>query len=261
MGFEREVATGVSLSSDLIYRRFTRPYEVMETNRIWNDAGSALSSLGGYRNGRAEQITDVETPAGAGRRYTGFTVAARKREGKMRAQIGYTWSKLYGNVDNGGDTNLYGDIPARDIYLWGPLQDDHRHDLRGAITYAFTDWLSFGTTVSFQTGAPYPQLFRNSVTGRYEDYRAQNGKTAGPNINDPSDDRGTRLPDVTRLNLRLNANLRPLIGHNAEVSMDVLNALNTRTPTAVFTEAGPTYGLPRTLQSRMLVRFGARYRY
>jgi hypothetical protein len=29
----------------------------------------------------------------------------------------------------------------------------------------------------------------------------------------------------------------------------------------VFTEAGPTFGLPRTLQNRMLVRFGARYRY
>jgi hypothetical protein len=261
LGFEREVLTGLSLSSDLIYRRFTRPYEVMETNRIWNEAGSALSTLGGYRNGRAEQITDVETPAGAGRRYKGVTMAARQREGRMRAQIGYTWSRLDGNVDNGGDTNYYGDIPARDIYLWGPLQDDHRHDVRGAITYSLTEWLSFGTTLSFTSGAPYPQLFRNSVTGRYEDFRARNGMSTGANVNDPTDDRGQRLPDLTRVNLRLNANLRPLIGHNAEVSMDVLNALNTRTPTAVFTESGPTFGLPRTLQSRMLVRFGARYRY
>ena len=40
----------------------------------------------------------------------------------------------------------------------------------------------------------------------------------GANINDPADDRELRLPDIQRLNLRLNANLHPLIGHNAELS-------------------------------------------
>jgi hypothetical protein len=261
LGFEREVVTGLSLSSDLIYRDFTNPYEVSETNRIWNDAGSGLATLGGYRNGRAEQITDVETASGAGRKYKGVTVAARKREGKLRAQLGYTWSRLEGNVDNGGDTNLFGDIPGRDVYLWGPLQDDHRHDIRGSLTYAATNWLSFGSTLSFTSGAPYSRLYRNSVTGKAEDYRARLGYDPGNNLNSAEDDRQLRLPDITRINFKVNTNLKPLIGQNADLFVDLLNVLNLRTTTGVITENGPTFGAPRTLMNRMLVRFGGRYRY
>ena len=62
LGVEREVIPGLSLAGDFIYRDFTHPYELQETNRIWNEPGSALSTLGGYRNGRAEQIQDLETP-------------------------------------------------------------------------------------------------------------------------------------------------------------------------------------------------------
>jgi hypothetical protein len=261
LGAEREIATGLSLSADFIYRRFTHPYEMQETNRVWNGAGSALAFTGGYRNGKAEQITDLETSDSATRRYTGVTAVIRKREGRLRVQLGYTWSKLEGNVDNSGDNNLYADIPGRDVYLYSFLQDDHRHDVRGSATYAFTNWLSLGTTYSFQSGAPYSRVFKNALTGKFEDYRARVGSDPGVDINAPEDDRELRLPDVTRLNLKINASLRQLIGSDVDVYFDFLNVLNMRVATAVITDAGPNFGATRTLTNPLLIRVGGRYRY
>jgi hypothetical protein len=260
-GVERELIPGVSLSTDLIYRHFKNPYEMRETNRIWNDGGSALNQVGAYRNGIAEQVQDVGTPAGAGRKYKGVTAIVRKREGRFKVQMGYTWSRLEGNVDNGGENNLYGDIPGRDHYLWGSLQDDHRHDIRGALTYSVTPWLSFGSTYSYSSGAPYTRFYRNPTSGRFEDLHARVGVDPGTNINDPGDDRALRLPDIQRLNLKVSGNLKPLIGHNAELFMDLLNVLNVRTPTAVVTDNGANFGAPRTLTNRTLLRLGGRYRY
>ena len=260
-GFERELVPGISLGGDFVYRRFSRPYELQETNRIWNAAGSALASEGAYRNGRPEQIQDIETSDQAGRRYKGVTAVVRKREGRFKIQLGYTWSRLDGNVDNGGDNNFYGDIPGRDVYLWGPLQDDHRHDIRGSFVYSMTNWLSFGSTYSYTSGAPYSRIYRNQITGRAEDLRARVGIDPGNNLNDPTDDRALRLPDIQRLNLRVATNLKPLLGKNLEFSLDFLNVLNLRTTTAVITDNGPSFGAPRTLMNATLLRLGARYRY
>jgi hypothetical protein len=261
LGAERELLPGFSVGADLIYRVFTHPYEIYETNRVWNDSGTALMGLGGYRNGRAELIQDVETPDSARRKYRGVTLVARKREGRLRVNMGYTWSKLDGNVDNGGDTNLLGDIAPRDIYLWGYLQDDHRHDIRGSLVYSVTNWLSFGSTASFTSGAPYSRFFRNGVVGTNQDLRARIGCEPGNDLNSPYDDRCPRLPDLMRVNLRLSANLKPLTGHNAELSLDALNILNMRTTTGVITDNGSSFGQPRTTQNPTLLRLGARYRY
>ena len=261
LGAEREVSPGLSLSGDLIYRKFTHPYELQETNRIWNAAGSALATNGSYRNGKAEQIQDLETSDSAGRRYIGATAVVRKREGRLRVQMGYTWSKLQGNVDNSGDNNLFADIPGRDVYLYGFLQDDHRHDIRGSATYSFTNWMSLGTTYSYTSGAPYSRTFKNIQTGKFEDYRARAGSDPGVDLNAPEDDRELRLPDVQRLNIKLNASLKPLTGSDVDLYVDFLNILNLRVATAVVTDAGPSFGATRTLTNPMLIRIGGRYRY
>jgi hypothetical protein len=261
VGAEREVIPGLSLGADLVHRIFTHPYELQETNRIWNPQGSELDRQGGYRNGRAELITDLETSDAARRRYTGITAVARKRAGNVRVQMGYTWSKLEGNVDNGGDNNAWGDIPGRNVYLWGYLQDDRRHDIRGSATWQATRWLSLGTTYSYSSGAPYSRTFLNSVTGKQDDYRARVSINPGVNLNDPGDDRDLRLPDIQRVNLKVAVNFRPLTGQNIEAYADFLNVLNLRTVTAVITDDGPSFGQPKTLMTPMLVRLGARYRY
>jgi hypothetical protein len=262
LGAERELVQGLSLGADFVYRLFTHPYEILETNRIWNGSGSELAPTGSYRNGRAEQVRDLETPDAAQRRYMGITGVIRKRAGAFKIQMGYTWSKLEGNVDNSaGDNNPYGDIAGRDVYLWGYLHDDRRHDIRGAASYQVNSWLSLGTTYSYSSGSPYSRLYRNQTTAKYEDYRARVGINPGANPNDPGDDRELRLPDVQRLNIKVQVNWRPLLGFNLESYVDFLNILNLRTVTAVTTDDGQNFNAPRTLMTPMLVRLGARYRY
>jgi hypothetical protein len=261
VGAEREIVPGLSLGGDFIHRRFTHPFELGETNRIWNGSGSDLSPTGGYRNGRPERIQDLETPEAASRRYTGMTAVVRRKAGAFKIQMGYTWSKLEGNVDNGGDNNLYGDIGPRDVYLWGYLQDDRRHDIRGTASWQANNWFSVGTTYSYSSGAPYSRTFKNVQTGSFEDYHASIGMDPGGNINDPKDDRPLRLPDIQRLNIKLLGNLKPLTGQNVEAYIDFLNVLNLRTTTAVTTEDGPNYGAPRKTLTPMLIRIGGRYRF
>jgi hypothetical protein len=261
-GAERELVPGLSLGGDLIYRVFTHPYEILETNYIWNAAGSEVSQVSGYRNGRAEAVRDLETPDAARRTYTGVTVVVRRRSGPFKVQAGYTWSRLAGNVDSANlDNNPYGDIPPRDVYLYGYLKDDRRHDFRGSATWQATNWLSMGSTFSFSSGTPYTKLYRNNTTGKFEDQRSATGYNPGTNINDPADDRETRLPDVYRINLKLDVNWRPLTGQNIDTYIDFLNVLNLRPVTAVVVEDGPNYGTTRSIGGPMLLRIGARYRY
>jgi hypothetical protein len=262
LGAERELFPGVSLGGDFVYRVFTHPFEMFETNRIWNPAGTELNPIGSYRNGRAESVRDLETSDKAKRSYTGVTAVLRRRTGRVKAQVGYTWSRLAGNVDNNTlDNNPLGDDPGRDVYLYGLLKDDRRHDLRGSATWQVTNWLSLGSTFSISSGNPYTKLYRNSVTGKFEDQRACTGCDPNTNPNDPTDDRNLVLPDMFRLNLKVVVNFRPLTGQNLEAYVDVLNLLNTRTVTAVNVEEGPAYNTPKTLASPMLLRLGARYKY
>ena len=260
LGAEREVMKGVGLGTDVIYRRFTNPYERRETNRIWNVAGQGLDRAGGYRNGVAETVEDLGTPGDAQRRYSAITTSIKKREGALKITASYTWSRLYGNVANEED-NEYGNIPPRDLFLWGDLPSDRRHEMRASAAYQVTKWLSAGTNYSYFSGSPYNRRFRNDQTGNYENYRARVGINPGANLNDPADDRDLRLPDVQRLNMQLRANLKPLTGVSLEVYADFLNVLSLRTVTGVVTQDGPDFGQPSDRMDPFRTRLGMRYRY
>ena len=259
-GIEREVLEGLSLGFDAIYRRFTNQFETTETNRIWNQAGTALEPTGQYRNGRAQTVSNLETPYDAGRRYIGLTGDVTRREGKFKMQGSYTWSRLDGTVMEGSG-NLYGDRPARDLYLYGPLGDDHRHEVKANLSYAATRWLSTTVRYSYYSGLPYSRRYRNSVTGSYDDFRAQVGRTPGANLNDPADDRGLRLPDIQSLNTQIAINFMPLIGHQLEAYVDLLNVLALRTVNSVNEDDGVFFGTPRAYEAPLRMRLGMRYRY
>ena len=89
--------------------------------------------------------------------------------------------------------NAWGDIPPRDLYLYGPMPDDSRHNIRATLVYRITPWLSTGALYSYNSGMPYSRYFRNDTTGGFDDLRARVGTNPGANINDPGDDRETRL--------------------------------------------------------------------
>ena len=258
-GSEREVAQGLALSIDLVYRKYTHQFHTRETNRIWNDTGTGLRQVGGYRNGRAETIVDIGTEDGAERRYTGVSVAAVRREGRLKTHASYTWSELRGNID--GLNSPYGSIPSRDVFLYGPLPDDHRHEAKLTLQYQLTAWASLGLRYSYISGTPYNRLYFNNETTSHELYRARVGINAGNDINDPRDDRELRLPDRQDLNTQLRVSLLPLIGHRLDLYVDVLNVLGLRTATALGQNDGQDFGVERTRLDPFRIRLGLNYRY
>jgi hypothetical protein len=258
VGAEREIVQGIALAGDFIYRLYTNPYEVVETNRLWNASGSDYQVVG--KNGRAEAVQDLETPSGAKRSYLGTTIALSKREGRFKANAAYTLSYLRGNVLD-GIQNLYGDIAPRDQFLYGYLPDDSRHNFRATMTYEWARWLSTGFIYDYRSGRPYLRRFRNIVTGGYDDYRAPVGINPGTNLNDPADDREVRMPDIQAFNIQTRINWKPLIGIQLETYVDILNALALRTTTAVQQNDGPDWGSPQARLDPFRLRVGFRYRY
>jgi hypothetical protein len=259
-GAEREVIQGMSLGLDFVYRRYSNQYERVETNRIWTNSGSQLDSLGGYRDGRAHTVFDLETPDSAYRRYVGLTASVTRREGRLKLRADYTWSRLEGtNFD--GATGRLGDIAPRDIYLDGVLPDDHRHEVKLNLSYQINRWLATSIRYAYYSGLPYNRLFYNPVTGQYEDYRSQQGINPGPNVNDSADDRALRMPDNQSLNAQLIVNFAPLIGTHVEAFIDVLNVLALRNPQTVAENDGQDFGVVRTRDAPLRFRLGARYRY
>jgi hypothetical protein len=259
-GAEREVVSGVALGASFVYRQFTNQFETTETNRLWNGPGTDLAAGGGYRDGRAHTVSDLETPDGARRRYIGLTGSVAKREGRFKVQGDYTWSRLDGTVLD-GSSNAFGDIGPRDIFLYGSLKDDHRHEVKLNARYQAARWLGVGARYTYLSGTPYNRLFRNDVTGNFENYNAPVGINPGANVNDPSDDRQLRLPDQQSLNLQLAFNFMPLIGANLETYVDVLNVFASRTTTSVTENDGPSFGATSGRQGPLKIRFGMRYRF
>jgi hypothetical protein len=259
LGSEREVVQGLALSADLVYRRFSHQYHTRETNRVWNETGTGLRPLGAYRNGRAETIVDLGTEDGALRRYTGVSFAAVRREGRLKTHASYTWSRLEGNID--GLNSPYGSIPSRDVFLYGPLPDDHRHELKLTAQYQLTGWASVGLRYSYISGTPYSRLYFNNETGSFDLYRSRVGSHAGANVNDPEDDRSLRLPDRQDFNAQLRVSLLPLIGHRLDLYVDVLNVLGLRTATAVGQNDGQDFGVERAWMDPFRIRLGLNYRY
>jgi hypothetical protein len=260
MGGERELVPGLALALDFAYKKFTNLPEVNEVNQIWNGSGTELNRFGGYRDGRAQKVNDLSTPDGATRDYKGITLGVTKREGPLRVRGSYTLSELKGSVWN-DLTNAWGDNPARDVFLDGPLPDDHRHEVKLNLVYQATGWLSLGVMYNYFSGQPYNRLFRNDQTTNFEDYRARLGTSPGANVNDPNDDRDLRYPDQQDVNAQVRVSLKPLLGQDLKLYANVLNILALRTTTAVVQNDTAEFGTISSRMSPFRVRLGLEYRY
>jgi hypothetical protein len=122
-------------------------------------------------------------------------------------------------------------------------------------------WLGMGLRYSYISGTPYNHLYRNDVTGSFENQEARVGINPGTNPNDPGDDRELRLPDQHSLNAQLAFNFQPLIGARLETYVDILNVLNSRTVTSVTENDGPSFAAPGGRLASFRIRLGARYRF
>jgi hypothetical protein len=271
LGAARQVAPGVAVSLDGIYRLFTNQFEDFETNRIWNASGTAVI---GYRNGQAETIMDLRTPKEARREYMGVTLGIATTGGPLTMNASYTLSRLYGTVLDafavsgaGVAGNYYGTNPVQDQFLYGPLADDHRHEIKMFGAYDFVEWLTAGFRFTYYSAMPTNRLFYEAyplpgaslppgTAAPFTSYRSPPGIDPGNNLNDPNDDRTLRLPDLMRLDLRVTGRLRPLIGRNLNVFFDVLNVLGLRTAMSQFTSDNASFGLPNTRLVPLTFRAG-----
>lgn len=256
-GVERELFPGTAVGVDVVYRRFSNQFETRETNKIWAGSGDTVLD---YRNGRRENVTDLGTPDDAKRRYIGVTGSLARREGPLKVQGTYTWARLDGTVFD-GLKNDYGDIPPQDVYLFGALPEDRRHEIKLTATYQITKWMSGGMRYMYLSGAPYRRLFYNDETGNFDSYRAEVGIDPGVNLNDPGDDRALRTPDRQSLNLQLRFAIKPGIGRRLDLYVEALNVLGLRTETAFGQQDGRDFGVPTTRMEPFRIRLGLNYRY
>ncbi len=257
LGGEHEATPGTTVGLDLIYRQFTNPFEDVETNRIWNESGTAIL---GYRNGRNETISELRTPSEAYRRYYGMTASLSKQEGDLLVNASYTLGFLNGNVLDGFN-NFWGTIPSMDRFLDGPLDDDHRHEIKLTGTYQWTPWLSTGFRYLYISGTPAQRLYYNAALGTYQTYRAGSGIDPGLNLNDPEDDRAIRLPDRQLFNLQVRAMLEPFLKQNVSVFFEMVNVLGLRTTLTQGTADGRDYGVPLTRTDPLRFRIGIDFRW
>jgi hypothetical protein len=259
LGGEREVATGIVVGASFIYRKFIHQWEDAETNGNWNEGGTDLLRDGPFKTNRSQFIFDLQTPESSKRLYRGVTVELKKREGVFRGQFSYTLSKYEGAVDSDFAT-FYLDNPPQAGYFYGSLPGDSRHDLRAQASYAARTWLTLGMTYQFLSGGPYNHYFFDPVLQQFSRFQAQRGYDSRNNTN-PNDDIELRMPDISRLNVHLQANLERLIKQKIDVWADVFNILALRTPTSVIQSDGPFYGQTASRLPPTSLRLGLRYRF
>lgn len=259
LGAEREIVTGIVAKGDFVYRKFNHQWEDLETNAIWNQSGTAIRQDGGFKNGRSQFVFDLETPDEARRRYVGFTAGMLKREGLLRMNASYTWSRYEGTADSSFAT-LFLDNPGQTPYFYGPLDADIRHVARFLASYQVLPWLSMGGVYEFQSGPPYNRYVFDPVFGGFSRFATRRGFDSRGTLN-PDDDVALRLPDFTSIDFQARANLRTLIGQNIDVFFDVLNVLALRTTLAVVEADTPLWGQVIFRNPPLRARLGLRYRF
>ena len=241
-----------------MYRRFVNQWEDAETNANWNEGGTALRREAPFKTDRSQFVFDLQTPSAANREYRGVTVRARKREGRAKAVLSYTFARYEGAVDSSFASGFL-DNPGQNTFYYGPLDTDIRHDVRALASYQLNSWLSVGVNYVFQTGGPYNRFALDPVYGGFDRFQAQRGTDSRGTLN-PNDDRELRLPDISMLGLQARATLEPLIKQRIELWVDALNLLALRTTTSVFEQDGRFFGVPTSRLPPLRLRVGLRYR-
>lgn len=247
-----------------IYKRQSNLYNSLETNVVWNEAGTAIV---GFKDGTPSAHYTLYTGDEFFREYAAAEVALRGQFGaRLRALGSYTLSRLYGTSDLDETTSTLNVIPLvianprQRAFLYGPLQSDRRHVGKLALSYAVPGWgLVVGTTVTAASGTPVSRLYFNDFLGEYYNYRAPRGVDPGA-PNDPSDDRARRTDPLVEWNLRVELDLaRWLGGRHVVAEAQVLNLLNRRATTLPQEADVADYGSARDRQLPLRIGVGLNY--
>lgn len=240
-GVTRDVGNGWVLGGTFTYEETRNLFEDDEVNLIWSADGSEIL---GSRDGTGEARYRMRTPDDAAVQYTALEFQANKvLTEHWTVLASYTWSRATGryrdDLGQGLASSSY-DVPTLRGYEVGLMPYDIPHSVKVAGSWVRPDALSFddnwgmgalfGWNFTMQSGEPYQPSY-------YWPAFADWGLTK------ESLDGDYRLPARSRLDLKGGVTLAAF-DTTWDLTAECFNVLNTRTVTAVQTQADDATGTP-----------------
>jgi hypothetical protein len=269
-GIHHEVLAETVIGVDVTYRHYGNMWADQEVNRIWDPSGTKII---GYVNPalNGQSVLQAVAPASGYRRYTGMDLWVQGTPGRWDLLASYTLGFNTGTVGDYFDGYL--NNPRMTMFYDGYTNDDHRHTVKGSISYRTTFGLDLGARVRYFTGGADWMSFTNPGDSSQRLYRSPRGTgvpavtTGGsPNFNDPSTWSDLRDPAQFLIDLQARYNLSGPLGlkqQRAEVLLLVVNVLNDSSPTSIFDSFSATsnrFGLANFHQSPMQAEVMLRFR-
>ncbi len=234
------------------------------TAAYWNNAFASLAyplSHFGYSAIPSNVNYVLANLIGAERKFDVVNLSLRRSDtgDGWTAFVNYTHTKAKGNSLSSGDADFQGDTPRLDPRMpWmnGTLSGSVDHQAKGYLAHTFkSGWaqgLTLGGSYTYVAGINYTRGLGNS--GRI---------LGGPFISGFDAKPGTRRgPSFQQFDLRAKYDLTFAKAVKGEVFVDVFNALNRQTPTAVEESAngvsGSPFGSPIAWQNPRRFYLGAR---
>lgn len=255
-GIRREVISELIVGVDYTFRRYANMWANTEVNQVWDPAGTRIV---GYVNGERRRIFLAETPDDAQRRYHGLDLWVQGNPGNWGLVASYTLAFTDGTVSD--YFSAYRQNPRLNPLYYGPMSDNYRHTLKGAIDYNFDFGLNTSVRMQYRTGAPQWKVFQSPEDASFSLYRSQRGTSTGTRVNDPTTWAEFKLPDQFILDLQFTYNFQKLIGQRFDLMLLLFNIFNSGTPTSIDQRNGTTFGAIQGRQDNFNAEIIVRYRY
>ncbi len=213
----------------------------------------------GYVNGERRRIFVAETPDDAQQTYHGLDLWVQGNPGNWGLVASYTLAFTDGTVSD--YFSAFKQNARLNTLFNGPMSDNYRHTLKGAIDYNFDFGLNASVRMQYRTGAPQWKVFQSPEDASFFLYRSPRGTSTGTGVNDPTTWAEFKLPDQFLLDLQFTYNFQKLIGQRFDLMLLLFNIFNSGVPTSIDQRNGTTFGAIQGRQDNFNAEIIIRYRY
>ena len=255
-GIRREVVEQTVVGVDYTFRKYSNLWVNEEVNQVWDPAGARVV---GYVNGTKQRIFSASTPDEAQRTYHGVDLWVQGTPGNWGLVASYTLAFSNGTVSD--YFSAYMQNPRMNLLFNGPLSDNYRHTLKGAIDYSFGFGLNASVRLQYRTGAPQWKVFQSPEDNSNSLYRSPRGSSTGTRNNDPTTWADFKLPDYFNIDLQLTYSFEKLIHQKIDLMVFLYNVFNNGVPSSIDSRNGATFGAVQNRADNLNGQFIVRYRY
>ena len=255
-GMRREVVEQLAAGVDYTFRKYSNLWVNAEVNQIWDTAGSRVI---GYQNGMPRRLYQAGTPDEAQRTYHGVDFWLQGSPGNFGIVASYTLAFASGTVSD--YFSAFMQNPRLNSLYSGPLSDNYRHTVKGAIDYFFSFGLNTSVRFQYRTGAPQWRVFQSPEDNSFSLYRSPRGTSTGSRTNDPTTWAEFKLPDQFNLDLQFTYSFEKLTKVRFDVMVLLFNVLNQAVATSVDQRNGATFGAVQGRTDNFNGELILRYRY